>query len=344
MSIHSLFGRLAVLTIFISLSASELHAEDESLTQEVIQGLRKWRETISSLRIDYVYRNPNEVKAEHPDWSEVEVEGCYFVGRWIWKDDGSVYSRLSPYRNGKDVGNHMVEGANFRTNEIYQANFGVEEDGSQYLKSLSVKPMRSGSAITGNPMPLMRLWQSGRWFDDAIEAGQYVATNQPNTTLIQIKTLSTANPEVTLVDRQQQYLVQTIHHEAIGSKFSVEEYQSLENGTLFPNNGKYFAGNATPRDQVIEWEIVAIGINEQHDSGLFIPPETGQKTYIHDSTPARKYRRRDLPPSQVAAMADQIEMKDGPIRAIVPRGLQIQYMLLGLASICLVLGVWLARR
>lgn len=269
----------------------------DATLDEIQQELESWHASLSSIRLVLEERNPNQLVAYRPQLKDgPHLRGYYHKTIWMWTNGGAARRDHFSYEEGRPIIQDVL-GANGIRMQSFEARYEASGDAPQLLSSLSLQRMRSylpGPSSIQPPNSLL-LCHQGHWLDELLKLK--IGSHEGYEELRGVRCVKLK------VGDEYVWLDPTHSHLAVkcasissglagggGWQCEVLEFSEAAKGIWFPLRGTRLF-TLDPVDQVTNWELTELNINEPLDWTQFIPPQPMPETQVHDG--AGSYRPAD---------------------------------------------------
>lgn len=259
---------------------------------EAIELQRDWHRSFETLRFEYRWRNPGQLRKRFPEWADTpeKLDGWYHVTKaWLTKGALARTEELA-FENGQ-LARRSVTASNGRFS--WAAEYAGESD---VPRTLSTTASRD---LAPPPVNLIPGWLGrGFYYSPYRSHGNYLQSlgaRASDVRLIQDFTcveFSIGNnsipentPEVQKwLDLEHDGLERmiAINYGRFSDRWECLEFRRHSNGHWFPSQVEVTSDSSTP-DEVYEVDVTEAEVNEVFDSQLFEPPRWDDFTLIRDA-------------------------------------------------------------
>lgn len=253
---------------------------------EAIELQRAWHRSFKTLRFEYRWRNPGQLRKRFPEWTNTpeKLEGWYHITK-CWLTKGAIARTEELTFEYGQLAQRTVKASNGRFS--WSAEYVGESEVPRTLMT--------GESPDIIPPPLNRIpgWLGrGFYFSPYRSQGDDIRSwNVRANDVREIRGSRCVEFFVGNTPVVGKWL--DLEHDGLERLISVDygryldrweclEFRRLSNGHWFPKRVEVTPDSSTP-DEVYEVDVTEAAVNEVFDSQLFEPPRWDDFTRIHDS-------------------------------------------------------------
>lgn len=315
-------------------SCAPSHAAEEPTLDEIAEILRQWRRSFTTIQVAWHSWNREHFEARFSEVKELkELDGRFYIKqKWAWAENGILYRDMWHYESDHQV-YHFMTGTDGRQPYRASSKYDGNQDG---WDELHLHP-KSSSQKTGFGMePLFQVWNqgsNGEWLGEMLSAENGYSLNGYETrdgTRCAVLTFTrpSLSPEVKhpattiWLDCEHGFLPRWTEQDfsKLGIpnagdlfKYTVAEFQRLENAIWFPFHG--FLKSSTDREPGMEWVVKEVTVNAPLNPADYGPPKPTVGTKVFDYANNYTYRHGAEQPTSPPLDVAPVNADGAPVSA-----------------------------